>query len=282
MPALLFSGKLLEINAIERSVLAFFAFCLISSCVYVINDITDCKKDIYHPIKKNRPLAAGLISSGRAWLYSLLLLIISVFISMQVSAAFTLVIALYFIMQLFYSFGLKQMVILDVIIIAAGFVLRAVSGAVALQVPFTAWLVVCIFSLCLFMGFCKRYNETAVLSAEHKVSHRQSLLEYTQPLLAMLITVSATLAIVSFMLYSISERTIASFGTSAFIYTVPVVIYCVFRFAAMSMDGRYDGPADLVIKDVPLISGVVIWIALAIVIVLKGQLIHDLSQNFYR
>ncbi len=281
LPPLLFSGKLFDSSALQKSLLAFIAFCLISSVVYIINDITDCKKDSYHPRKKDRPIASGQISRPAAAIYAAGLLLMSVISSLTVSKLFLAAVMLYFILQCFYSLALKNVVILDVIIIASGFVIRAIGGAIALQVPFTAWLVICIFTLCLFMGFCKRINELVVLNGSDLASHRQTLLEYTPQLLTSLMSVSAGLTVITFMLYSISDWSLDRFGTSAFIYTVPIVIYCVFRFAAISMLGKHDGPSELLIHDRPLLAGVILWSFLAVIIVTKGQQLHELWQKIY-
>lgn len=281
LPPLLFSGKLFDSKALWISILAFLSFCLISSTVYIINDITDCKKDSYHPRKKNRPIASGIITKPQAIVYAVILLLLSVSSSFMVSSMFLAAVLFYFFMQLSYSLVLKKVVILDVIIIASGFVLRAIGGAVALQVPFTPWLVICIFTLCLFMGFCKRLNELVVLEGQDLTHHRQTLLEYSPQLLTHLIAVCAALTIITFMLYAISDWTVGRFGTSAFIYTVPIVIYCVFRFAALSISGKHDGPSEMLINDMPLLSGVVLWSLLAVLIVSNGKQIHELWQSIY-
>ena len=252
-----------------------------SSAVYVVNDITDCEKDSYHPVKKNRPLPSGDITKQQAWIVAAFLLLVFIAISFMISKLFLIITSFYFAMNILYSFWLKSYAIIDVIVIAIGFVLRAAGGAVAIQVFASQWLVVCIFTLCLFMGFCKRINELVMLDDSSAGNHRQSLLEYTPELLTHLIATSSGLAIITFMLYGMSESTIARFGTSAFIYTVPVVTYCIFRFAAISMKGVYDGPTSIVLKDKPFLAGAVIWLIMAIMIVAKGQCFGRLCKGLY-
>lgn len=281
MPALLFGGKLADFDAVSKTLLAFIGFCLISSTVYVVNDISDRKKDSYHPVKKNRPLASGKISPVNAIIYAVCLAIVSFILSYKISLPFACVVLFYLAMQILYSFVLKNVAILDVIIIASGFVLRAIGGAIAIKLPFTSWLVMCIFSLCLFMGFCKRMNELAVLGTGQVSMHRKTLLEYSPELLSHLISVSAGIAIVTFMLYSLSSRAVSQFGTSAFIYTVPVVIYCIFRFAALSMMPDSKGQSEMLVSDLPLMTGVIIWLIMAVIIVLKGKELSTLYSSFY-
>ncbi len=281
---LLFSCKFLGENALSNNLVtlrALVAFCLVSSAVYVINDISDCQKDSYHPVKRNRPIPSGQVSKPSAAVLALILLLVSAVIGFKISILFLIITSIYFGMNVLYSFWLKSYAIIDVIVIAIGFVLRAAAGAVAIQVFASQWLIVCIFTLCLFMGFCKRINELVTLDQEMAVNHRQSLLEYTPELLTHLITTSAALAIVTFMLYGMSESTINRFGTAAFIYTVPVVTYCIFRFAAISMKGLYDGPTSIVLKDKPFLIGTIIWIVMAVLIVAKGQTFGGFCRSLY-
>ena len=281
---LLFSCKYSGENALNNvyaTLLAFAAFCLASSTVYVVNDISDCQKDSYHPVKRNRPVPSGQVTKSQAWIIAAILLLVSVIISFIISPLFLVITSIYLGMNLLYSFWLKSYAIIDVIIIAIGFVLRAAGGAVAIQVFASQWLIVCIFTLCLFMGFCKRINEIVTLGQSMAVNHRQSLLEYTPELLTHLITTSAALAIITFMLYGMSDATIERFGTSAFIYTVPVVTYCIFRFAAISMKGLYDGPTSIVLKDKPFLIGTVIWVTMAVLIVTKGNCFGTFCRSLY-
>ncbi len=278
---MLFGGKYFDPDAISMTLLAFLSFCIISSAVYVVNDISDCEKDSYHPVKKFRPIAAGKISKLQGCVYCLILMISSFILSYTVSVPFLCVIAIYLILQMLYSFILKNIVLLDVIIIAFGFVLRAIGGAIAIKLPFTSWLVMCIFSLCLFMGFCKRMNELMVLGKSKSSMHRKTLLEYSPQLLSHLISVSAGIAIVTFMLYSLSDRAVNQFGTSALIYTVPVVIYCIFRFAALSMTPGSTGQSEMLTGDIPLMTGVMIWVIMAVLIVIKGRELSDWYGSFY-
>ena len=166
---------------------------------------------------------------------------------------------------------MKHKAIVDVICIALGFVLRAVAGAVAIGEEVSSWLFVCTFTICLFMGFCKRYNEQATLTEPTTASgHRKTLAAYSKELLTHLITLSAGVAIVAFLLYASNEQTIESFGTNYLMYTLPIVIYGITRFAMLSMKGVYADPTDLFLHDRPFQLTVVVWFASVAVILRWG------------
>jgi len=169
---------------------------------------------------------------------------------------------------------LKKQVLVDVICIALGFVLRAVGGAVAIRVEVSPWLIICTFMLCLFMGFCKRYSETVFVGPSELEKLRATLIRYTPGLLNHLITFSATLAVVSFLLYAINERTVEHFGTMYMVYLVPVVVYGIFRFAMLSMEGAYTDPTELILKDRPFQFTVAFWGIGALSIIVWGPKIQ--------
>ena len=191
-----------------------------------------------------------------------------------------IIVAVYVALQISYTMYLKQRVLIDVICIAMGFVLRAVAGAAAVKVAISPWLFICMFTLCLFMGFCKRYSEVVTLGDPGAAeSHRPTLIYYTPELLTHLITLSAGIAVVSFLLYGLSERTIENFGTNYFVYTLPVLVYGVFRFAMLSMEGAYAGPTDLILHDRPFQATILLWIALAIIVIKYGKDIEIWTQS---
>ena len=248
------------------------AFCLVSSSVYIINDIADRTRDRMHPAKRNRPLAAGQVSVRAAFIEAVVLLIGSALLALATCPGLINVVGAYVVLQMAYTLLLKHRMIIDVICIALGFVLRAVAGAVAINVVISPWLVVCTFTACLFMGFCKRRNEQATLThAETAENHRNTLAGYTGDLLTHLITLSASIAIVSFLLYASSARTVTHIGTIALVYTLPLVVYAVFRFAMLSMRGRYHDPMDILVHDGPLQLTAAAWLAAAASIVNWGH-----------
>jgi 4-hydroxybenzoate polyprenyltransferase len=275
---LVFGRKLLDPSSIGLTLLAFVCLCLLSSSVYIVNDIYDREEDRLHPRKRKRPLAAGTVGVGAATVLMVVLLVVGMGGSWLLGRVFGLVAAAYFVLHILYTFGLKQAVILDVIAIGLGFVLRAVAGVVVLDdVEISPWLVLCTFTLCLFMGFSKRRCELSALAengAEGAARHRKTLSVYTPDLLNHMTTLTAGIAIVSFMLYTIDERTVAQFGkfgATGLLYTLPVVVYAVFRFAVLVEHGEVDGPTDVVFRDRPFQAAILLWILLVLLVVYRTE-----------
>ena len=177
-------------------------------------------------------------------------------------------------MTLAYSLALKRAIIVDVIVIASGFVLRAWGGSLAVDVATSEWLVACMFTLCLFMGFGKRRCELVMISnLEEAKQHRRTLIHYTPDLLNHLITVSAGIAVVTFLLYTMDSTGIpAPFHKEHLFYTLPVVVYGVFRYAMVTELGLYSGPTDIVLKDKPFVAAVLVWAVAALVIAYQERL----------
>ena len=254
------------------AVVAAAAFCLASSCAYIVNDIADRETDQAHPRKKHRPIAAGRVSLRAACIEAAVLGVVALIVAWYISAALVGLVAVFLLLEIGYSLLLKHKVLVDVISIALAFVLRAAAGAVTIAVVISPWLFVCMFTACLFMGFCKRYGEVVTLGQTAEAGrHRKVLFAYTPEVLTHLVTVSAGIAVVSFLLYGMSPRTVGEFGTYYFVYTLPVVIYGVFRFAMLSMKGIYADPTDLILHDRPFQLAVVVWLAASVGIVYYGK-----------
>ena len=278
----LFSANVGNLSAWYCAALAALAFCFASSFGYIINDIKDRRSDCAHPFKKNRPIAAGRIKVGQAAFIGVLFVIISTILAWLISPILLFVIVGYLLLQIFYTILLKQIVLIDVICISLGFVLRAMAGAVAIQVEVSCWLFICMFTLCLFMGFCKRYSEIMIISdKEMAINHRPILIEYTPQLLTHLITLSAGIAVVAFLFYGVSESTVARFGTVYFVYTLPVMVYGIFRFAMLSMKGAYHDPTELILNDRPFQATVILWLLLSAGIISYGSELHDWLGSLY-
>jgi 4-hydroxybenzoate polyprenyltransferase len=270
---LIFSREILSLDSVLTTLITVISFCLLSSFAYIINDIRDRASDRSHPAKQKRPLAAGTVTVNQAVVLALILLISGLIAAFLASKAVLAVSAAYCILQVFYTLILKDLALIDVISISMGFVVRAAAGLAAVQTEVSPWLFICLFTLCLFMGFCKRYNEMVAMDMNHSAGsmHRKTLIEYSQTLLTHLITLSAAVAVVAFLLYSLNERTVSRFGTDYFVYTLPVVVYGVFRFAMLSMKGVYTDPTDLMLKDRPFQLTVIIWLLLASIIIFAGR-----------
>jgi len=279
---IIFGQQMREIDAWVTAFVAAIAFCFASSFAYIINDIKDRQSDLAHPLKKDRPLASGRISIKAAIIEALAFLLLAIVVAHKISFILVVMILVYLLMQISYTLFLKDRALMDVICIALGFVLRTAAGAVAIKVVISPWLFICMFTICLFMGFCKRYSEVAKISdLALAKSHRPTLIIYTPELLTHLITVSAGIAVTGFLLYGLSERTVVIFGTNYFIYTLPIVVYAVFRFAMLSMNGVYADPTALILRDRPFQAVTVLWVISALLIVYWGRDLQSLIQKLY-
>lgn len=272
--ALAFGGKMDDLQAIKLSVAAFIAFCLTSSSGYVFNDILDRERDRLHPVKRNRPIASGAVSVAAASLVFAALLLAAGLISTRLTAGFRVCLGVYLALTITYSLVLKHRMLLDVITIAVLFVTRAVAGAEAIGVQPSSWLLVCTFMLCLFLGFGKRRCEIAMLgNAEAVQGHRKTLDRYTPDLLNQLLSTSGGIAIITFLLYTLDGNTYSPFGERRhlLLYTLPLVVYGIYRYAMLIELGKATGPTDLIIKDPPFLAAIALWLAAA------GYILYGLS-----
>lgn len=262
--------------------IAAIAFCFASSFSYILNDIKDRGTDRYHPLKKDRPLPSNRISVKAAAAEAVLFLFLAISIAYANSYFLLVVTVCYILLQTGYTFRFKHAALIDVICIALGFVLRAAGGAVAIAVPVSPWLFICMFTLCLFLGFCKRYNELITINDSGLASnHRSTLIEYQPGWLIHFIDVSAAVAVVSFLFYGLSDRTVANFGTNYIVYTLPITVYALFRFAMLSIKGVYQDPVDLILHDRPFLLSVAAWIAAVGAIILYGKNLEDWLRGLY-
>ncbi len=270
------------VSAVGYAIAAAVAFCFASSFAYAINDIKDADADGKHPKKKHRPVASGDVSKSAALAAAIFFIVVALATSLAISYILTFIIALYIALQIAYSAFLKKKPLIDVICIALGFVLRAAAGAVAIEVKLSPWLFICMFTICLFMGFCKRYNELVTLGdSDTAEDHRPALISYTPDLLTHLITLSAGIAVVAFLFYGLNPSTVNRIGTNYLIYTLPVVVYAIFRFAMLSMRGVYTDPTDLIIHDRPFQITITLWILMAGIIIMYSEELNNWLATFY-
>ena len=258
--ALFFSLSFLDPQSILLSIGAFISFCLASSAIYLLNDYRDRASDREHPEKKNRPLASGKLAPSTALFFFFLTLILGVVLAASINSLFLLVVAVYIVLNIGYSMGLKKLVLVDVMIIAMGFLLRAVAGAFAIDVVPSPWLFICTLMLALLLVFGKRRHELASLDL-NAGNHRKSLEEYSLPFLDGLMFVSAGAAIVTYSLYTMAEEVIERFETEWLLVTTPLVIYGVFRFLYLIYIRKEGGdPTKMMISDRPFIINALLWI----------------------
>ena len=268
--ALIFGQKLTDSLAVGRVIGGFFCFCLAASAVYIFNDIIDRKTDSLHPEKSTRPIAAGSVSVNSAVVLSVICAAVAIIGSFVLSQSFALIILIYIVLMIFYSLLLKNMMILDCVVISLGFCLRAIAGAVVVGVFISPWLIICTFALCLFLAFSKRRSEIAQLK-ENSESYRKTLAGYTPELLAHMLDVTSGLAVVCFLLYAMDDRTFQIFGTNNLVYTTPLVLYCIFRFSALIQKGKFSDPVQLILTDLPFQVGFLLWVLACIGIIYANK-----------
>jgi 4-hydroxybenzoate polyprenyltransferase len=270
--ALLFGEKIGDWQAVQLALVAFFAFCFTSSAGYIVNDIVDRDRDRQHPIKRHRPLARGSVSPGEGVVLCLLLLGLAGGISYAwLPWEFAWVLGSYLALTLLYSAALKHRMLLDVITIAMLFVIRALAGALAIEVPVSPWLMVCTFMLCLFLGFGKRRCEIAMLGDEEAIrAHRPTLIRYTPGLLTHLLSTTGGIAIITFLLYTLDTSLPHPENKHQLLVTLPLVVYGIFRYAMLIELGKATGPTDLIINDPPFLGTVLLWLAAAVYILYRG------------
>jgi len=239
---------------------AAFCFGLVSSAVYAINDVADREADRLHPVKRDRPVAAGRIAPLVALAVAALLVAVGVAIAWPISLALAGVLGVYVAMQVAYSIGLKRIALVDVFVISSGFVLRAAGGAFAVDVHISPWLLLCAFLLSLFLALCKRRHEKRLLNEGDAGGHRASLGGYEEGMLDQLISVSAGATIVCYSIYTLWPETVAKFGSAALGLTIPYVVFGVFRYMDLvyrrDLGGR---PERVLLTDAPLIGNLVLY-----------------------
>jgi 4-hydroxybenzoate polyprenyltransferase len=267
----LFGGHLLDVPAMVRAVAAFVIFCALSGVVYIFNDLADRAADQRHPLKRLRPIASGRLSSATALIAATILGLAALVAALLLSPIFAVLAVTYVALLVLYSIVLKHLVIIDALTIAAGFVLRAAAGAVAVFVPISHWLLVCTTLLALFLVLSKRRHELTLL-ADGAMTHRPILEEYSPYLLDQMIAVVTASTLVAYSVYSTSAETAERLETTRLGLTIPFVLYGIFRYLYLVHQKLAGGsPADLLLTDRPLLACVGLW-ALCVALILYSPL----------
>jgi len=228
----------------------FVCFCFASSAIYVFNDIQDIEKDKHHPLKKNRPLASGKMSTSAAYFLCFCLLIIAILLGYRISLNFFYLLLSYIVLFVIYSLKLKEIALVDVFIIASGFILRIYAGGIAFQVWISEWLFLCVFLLAIFLSIGKRYSEKKELAA-HAAKHRQALLDYPRGFLEGALYMSGSAVLVAYSLYIV--------GRPNMIFTVPLCWFGIFRYIFMIKEGKSGDPIVALLKDRALLTVSIMW-----------------------
>ena len=264
---LIFSRNLMDPHLFVKVTLGFALFSLMASSVYLFNDIRDIEKDRNHRGKRKRPIAAEKLKISTAFMCSATFTVVSLVIGFWLDPKFFAILAIYGIVNVAYSIRLKQMVIVDIMIIAFGFVLRVIAGTVIAGVSPSDWLIICTMTISLFLGFSKRRQEL-VLAGDNAGEQRLVLENYSVPFLDQMIAVVTGCTVISYALYTVSSETVARFGTRNLVFTIPFVLYGIFRYLYLvyhKVSG--ENPTELIMKDTPSVVNVVLWFIVVLIVV---------------
>ncbi|HUV35409.1 MAG TPA: decaprenyl-phosphate phosphoribosyltransferase [Patescibacteria group bacterium] len=269
-----FSKRFLEFSLVQKSLIGFGVFCLLSGAIYILNDIFDRRNDIEHPSKRKRPIPSGALPVGTAAAVSIALVALLVPASLLLGMEFFLLALIFVVLNLAYSLFLRQVVILDVIAISFSFLIRAAAGVVVLHpvipnIEFSPWLWICTLFLSLFLAICKRRNEICLL--ESASDHRDSLKDYSVRLLDQLVGLSATATLVSYSIYTVWPATVAKFGTSRLVYTIPFVVFGIMRYLYLVYNRQVGGdPSGVLLTERSILIDVFLWFVATLLILVVG------------
>ncbi len=265
---LVFSKHLFDPLLLFAALKGFISFCIISSAVYVINDIFDKEADAAHPLKRNRPIASEAVSIPAAALLSAALIGIASFVCFSLPLAFQLVLGSYLVLQLLYSMALKKIVILNVFIIASGFMLRVLAGAEVIDVVISHWIILCTMFLSLFLALAKRRGEIALFQQTESRSERKVLQEYDVNFLDGTMMITSSGMAISYALYTVAERTVTAFGTDYLIFTTIFVLFGIFRYLFLVMKKNMgENSVVIIFRDRPMFINLCLWFLSCVIII---------------
>jgi 4-hydroxybenzoate polyprenyltransferase len=281
--ALIFTGELYSLALFNKVIWAFVAFNLITSATYIINDILDAKTDRLHPTKKNRPIASGKLSVPAALVVAAFFVLGSLAVAAELSSLFFFMVLAYLAIQILYSLGLKKIAIVDILVIASGFVIRVYSGAFVIDAHLSVWFLLCVISVALFLASGKRRAELNILQQTSLVT-RESLTHYKRELLSSYVTMFGSAAWMSWALFTFFESPPATMRVWLFLaeisratainkmmmITIPVVIFGIMRYESLIFEGRSEAPEKLLLKDKSLMTSILIWTGMVIWIIYGG------------
>ena len=270
---LLFSKHIFDKTYLIPALLAFLLFCLVSSIVYVFNDIIDIEADRAHPTKKDRPLPAGTISLQNAIITMIIFAVLVALFLPALNVRFRILLLSYFLLNILYTFIFKHIVLLDIFSLAAGFMLRVMAGAVVISVQVSSWLILTTMFISLFLGVMKRRSELVLINDEQSKDTRKVLASYSLNFTDQMSTIAAAGVIICYALYTVSERTIKLFNTEYMIYTTPFVVFGIFRYMFLVyMNKKGENTVEIMLTDIPMIINVVLYVAAIIFIIYRFSL----------
>jgi 4-hydroxybenzoate polyprenyltransferase and related prenyltransferases len=262
---IVFSLKLLDLSLWIDVIAAFAVFCVVSGCLYIINDIIDIDKDKNHPKKCNRPIASGKLKTSNAWAAAIILIITAFGVSYFINIWFLASAVTFFLLILIYSLFLKQLIIVDMMIISSGFVIRAIAGCAAAGVIVSPWLIICAFLLALFLAIGKRRHELVILG-KNAGDHRKILDGYSTEMLDQMMNITTSALIMSYSIYTFFT------GKIYIMVTIPFAFYGLFKYIYMVHAKNFGGEPEMLFKDKGMLLSMVIW-AVLVIVVLYGSAI---------
>lgn len=260
---IVFSINLLNFNLWVDVLSAFAIFCILSGSIYVLNDILDIDKDKKHPKKCKRPLASGKLKSSQALLFSIILIIGCLYGAYLLNLQFLIISIVFFSLMVIYSFFLKEIIIVDIMVISVGFVLRAMAGAVAIGVLVSPWLIICAFLLALLLALGKRRHELVILKDNAK-EHRKILNDYSTDMLDQMINITTASLVMSYSLYTFFV------GKIYIMITIPFAFYGIFRYIYLVHSKNMGGEPELLFKDKGMVLSMILWVILVIIVLYSG------------
>ncbi|MEG8947028.1 decaprenyl-phosphate phosphoribosyltransferase [Rosettibacter firmus] len=263
---LVFSKHLFNLDYFYKAVIAFLIFSFASSLVYVFNDIVDVERDRVHPVKKNRPLAANLLSLQEAKIILIILSLLTITLCITIWNEFVYVVFIYILINIFYSLYLKNIVIVDVFCIAAGFMLRVIGGALIISVYISNWLILTTLFLSLFLAIMKRRLE--FISYQKIEMQREVLNKYTLNFIDQMVSLTSAGVVISYALYTVASRTILLFGTEKLIYTTIFVLFGIFRYMYIAFkENKGENVIEVLLIDKPMIFNLLLYIVTTLLII---------------
>ncbi len=259
---IIFSGNIFNVDLLLLSIYAFIIFCFISSSVYIINDIFDCKNDRIHPVKKNRPIASCKIGIVPALIIAIVIGSLSLTFSYIINLYFFIIVSIYILQSIIYSVWLKNIFIVELFVLSLGFVLRALAGIVIIDVVISPWILVCTYLLSLFIVLNKRRHELIILG-DDAILHRPTLNKYSQSLIDNMTSVVTSSTVVTYSLYTFTSE-----QSQYLMITIPFVIYGIFRYLYLIERKDVVGtPEEILFKDRPMLINIILWIIISGIIV---------------
>lgn len=263
---LVFSKHLFDYNILINVIAGFFAFSFTSSFVYVFNDIIDAERDKHHPQKKIRPIASGAVNKNEAFVLLFFLLLIVIIFSVFLSSKFVMMMWLYIIINFVYTLYLKKIVIVDIFCIAAGFLIRVVSGAFIISVYLSNWLILTTIFLSLFLAVMKRRVEIA--NSDNSAIQREVLKDYSLDFIDLIAAITSASVILSYALYTVAERTIESFGSEQLVFTTIFVIFGIFRYLFLAINKNIgENVVEVFLRDIPMVVNLILYLAISLYLI---------------